>query len=189
MATLFYPDDYRIDIWNMLMMLVLILACIITPLRLAMVRPEEEETQTWLVIQYVIDFLFFVDICVIFNTVIYDQYFRFIENRKEIAISYFKGWFAIDFVAIFPFDILLQASDMNSLLKIARITRMYKLLKLTRLLRIIKLLKNQTSMIRIFADIIKVSPGFERLYFFVIIFFMMSHIITCLWIMYPQFVS
>ena len=41
---LFYPDDYRIDIWNMFMMVILILACIITPLRLAMVRPEEKET-------------------------------------------------------------------------------------------------------------------------------------------------
>lgn len=168
-------------------MAMLILTCIITPLRLAMVPNAEDETLFWKIVLYFIDFCFFVDILIIFNTAIYDQYFCFIEDRKAIAKEYIKGWFFIDLVAILPFDLILSASGFNGLFRIARITRLYKLVKLTRLLRVIKLLKNQAKMVRIFADILKVGPGFERLYFFVLIFFMIAHFITCLWIMFPQF--
>lgn len=183
---MFYPDDPRVEAWNVGIMLVLVLACIITPLRLAMVHPNEEDTMFWTVVQTSIDFLFFADILIIFNTAIYDAYFIYVVSRKAIASNYLKGWFTIDFIAVFPFQFLIDTSSMNSLFRIARITRLYKLIKLTRLLRVFKLIKEQAIMLRIFADILKISPGFERLYFFLLLFFLMAHIISCLWIMYPQ---
>lgn len=166
-------------------MFVLILACIITPLRLAMVQPNEEDTPFWTVVQAVIDILFFADIIIIFNTAIYDAYFTYVISRKTIAGNYLRGWFTVDFMAIFPFQLLVDTSSMNSLFRIARISRLYKLIKLTRLLRVFKLIKEQAKMLRIFADILKISPGFERLYFFLLLFILMAHIISCLWIMYP----
>ena len=33
----------------------------------------------------------------------------FNDDRKEIVIMYLKGWFTIDFAAVFPFDVLLAA--------------------------------------------------------------------------------
>ena len=52
-------------------MLLLITACILTPLHLAMVKPNDPQ-HLWLVAQYSIDICFFIDIIVIFNTAIYD---------------------------------------------------------------------------------------------------------------------
>ena len=75
--TLFYPDNPRLEAWNVYIMGVLILTCIITPLRLAMVPSGQEETLFWKLVLYAIDLCFFVDILIIFNTAIYDQYFCF----------------------------------------------------------------------------------------------------------------
>lgn len=69
-----------------------------------------------------------------------------VDDRKQIALNYLRGWFLIDFLAIFPFDQIIQgeasaSEDINGIVRIARLGRMYKLIKLTRLIRIIKLMK------------------------------------------------
>ena len=33
----------------------------------------------------------------------------FIDDRKELVTMYLKGWFSIDFAAVFPFDVMLTA--------------------------------------------------------------------------------
>ena len=33
----------------------------------------------------------------------------FIDDRKELVMMYLKGWFSIDFAAVFPFDVMLTA--------------------------------------------------------------------------------
>lgn len=54
------------------MTFILILTCIISPVSIAFM--EDEENLGWLITQYVIDFLFFIDIIVIFNTAYYNEY-------------------------------------------------------------------------------------------------------------------
>lgn len=49
-----------------------------------------------------IDFIFFIDMILIFNTAYYDEDFKMIQHRGVIAITYFKGWFLVDLLAIFP---------------------------------------------------------------------------------------
>ena len=58
--------------WDLFMTVVLIITCMVTPLRLAF--GEAEEPLGWLIIGYFIDFMFFIDIIVIFNTAYYDEY-------------------------------------------------------------------------------------------------------------------
>jgi hypothetical protein len=41
---------------------------------------------------------------VIFNTAFYNDDSEIIDDRKEIASSYARGWFSIDLLAIIPFD-------------------------------------------------------------------------------------
>jgi hypothetical protein len=55
----------------------------------------------------VIDALFYVDILLNFFMVIDKEDGTFIDDRKELVMMYLKGWFAIDFAAVFPFDVLL----------------------------------------------------------------------------------
>lgn len=171
------------------MVLVLIITCLITPVRLAFLDTYETESLTWIIIQWIIDFLFLMDIIIIFNSAYYDEYFQIIEDRKQIAKEYLTGWFMVDTLAIIPFDVILNATDFNQLIKFARIGRLYKLVKLTRLLRVFKIMKDKGKFLKFFTDLLKVGLGFERLFFFILLFLIMSHIVTCLWIMIPMFVS
>jgi hypothetical protein len=38
-----------------------------------------------------------------------------------------------------------------------------------------------------FKDVLKFSIGFERLFFFLLMFLILSHIVTCLWILLAEF--
>ena len=66
--------------------------------------------------------------------------------------------------------------------RIVKLGRMYKIIKMTKLLRILKIVKERSKLLKYLNEILKIGLGFERLVFFVMIFFIMAHIITCLWV-------
>ena len=78
---------------------------------------------------------------------------------------------------------------MNDVVRIARIGRMYKLIKLTRLLRILKIVKERSKLLKYVQELMKIGIGFERLFFFVLIFLILCHIVSCLWVLISQFVD
>jgi hypothetical protein len=51
--------------------------------------------------------MFAIDTVLIFNTAFYDDNWELIDSRKLIAITYMKGWFLIDILAIVPFDLII----------------------------------------------------------------------------------
>lgn len=171
---------------------ILILTCIVTPIRIAF---YEEDTLEWEVINYTVDFFFLFDIIVCFNSAYYDEDFRIVEDRWVISIEYLRGWFLIDILSIFPFQIIAksyeggdtQAANSNELARIAKLGRIYKLVKLTRLIRVIKIIKDKSKFLRYAQDILQLGQGFERLFFFVITTFLIIHILTCLWIFFALF--
>ena len=78
---------------------------------------------------------------------------------------------------------------MNGLVRVARFGRLYKLVKLTRLLRILKMVKERSKLMKYFNDLLKLGMGFERLFFFILIFFVLCHITACLWIISASLVN
>ena len=60
------------------------------------------------IVNVVIDICFFIDILINFNTVIFNDDYVKIENRRTIAKEYLCGWFLIDFMAIIPVDLIIQ---------------------------------------------------------------------------------
>ena len=98
-AWMIYPEDRFKELWDSLMAFVLIVTCFVTPIRIAFYTKDD---LIWVMINYTIDMLFLTDIVVIFNTAFYDDDFQMIENRKDIACFYLKGWFIIDVLSIFP---------------------------------------------------------------------------------------
>ena len=49
-----------------------------------------------------------------------------IINPKKIAKHYLKGWFLIDFISSFPFELILENSNFLKLLRIIRINKIFK---------------------------------------------------------------
>lgn len=72
---MWYPEDEGIDRWNLVITIVLIFTSLVAPARVAFIT---EDSFTWIIINFLVDFFFFVDILVIFNSAIYDEEFQII---------------------------------------------------------------------------------------------------------------
>ena len=127
---------------------ILVMTCFITPYHLAFYPQDQlsffKFNSTLDCLESIIDIVFFVEIIVCFNTSVYEQSTnRYLTSRKDIARSYFKSWFWIDFIAILPRFLLIveawgQTLSYLKYVKIARIGRLIKLLKLLRMAKAIK---------------------------------------------------
>lgn len=60
-----YPDDSLKLSWDIIIAVTLIVCAIVIPYRVALAEHDDEK---WTVINYAIDFIFLVDIFMVFNT-------------------------------------------------------------------------------------------------------------------------
>ena len=77
----------------------------VSPTRVAFVTAD---SNTWIYINFFVDFCFFVDMLVIFNTALEDEEYNIIQDRKVISSHYLQGWFLVDIISIIPFDFILD---------------------------------------------------------------------------------
>ena len=64
----------------------------------------------------------------------------------------------------------------------SKFSKLYKLIKITRLIRLVKLMKNRGKIVKKIGASMQLSESFERLAFFVMALFGLSHIFGCIWI-------
>ena len=131
-----YPDNQIKDGWDMWVTVILIFSCLIIPYRIAFIQEEEI---AWRIAMWVIDSFFLIDIIVNFMSAYFDDELQEIDEYKMIAKRYIYGWFAIDLLSIFPFELVLESSNINGLVRFVKIGKLSKLVKLTRLVRIFKI--------------------------------------------------
>ena len=125
------------------MTILLIFSCFTTPTQIALF---DDISTGWSVVNHSIDILFLIDIMVNFNLATYNEDMDVVEDRVELAKNYLTGWFAIDLIAIIPFDLLTDSGgESNRLVRMARLGRIYRILKLVKLVRFFKLQKSNTS--------------------------------------------
>jgi hypothetical protein len=61
-----------------------------------------------------------------------------IRDIKMIARHYVKGWFFVDFISIFPFDMMFSTGVVTKLVRLARLPRLIKLIDISRFSKILK---------------------------------------------------
>lgn len=181
-----YPEDKMKNSWDIWITVVLLITCIILPLRIAFTKPQENDftAHVWLTVNSLFDLSFLIDMVIIFNSAYYDYDVLIVDDRAQIAKRYLTGWFAIDLVSIIPFDILFSELSLNGLIRFAKIGKLNKLIKITRLIKLFKILKEQKRIFKLLTEHLKLGIGFERLVFFFIMSFLAIHIVTCLWIIF-----
>ena len=143
----------------------------------------------WSTITNFIDLTFFIDMIVIFNTAIYDEEGIIIDKRGNLACNYLKGWFTIDLVSIFPFEIVMELTTSNAMsaVRLARLGRMMKMIKLMKLSRVLKLLKNQEQFSENIGQYLHIGKNTMRLFFLIISTFIVFNLIACMWIFSAAF--
>ena len=97
----------------------------------------------------------------------------------------------IDLVAVIPVSFILQTGNYNSLARIARFPKLYRLIKISRyllltihylrLVKMVKIAKEKSKLIKFLHEKLRISVGFERLLFFILLFTVLCHIVACLW--------
>lgn len=103
------------------------------------------------------------------------------SNGNKILAAYFKGWFWLDLVASFPFQIFdLMGTEgtsdqLNIMRKLARLPRLARLFRVLRILKLIKMLKNNRT-IQNFLERLSMNPGIMRLISTVIIVAVIVHV-------------
>ena len=85
-----------------------------------------------------------------------------------------------------PFELIIEsegnASDINGLTRVVRLGKISKLIKMTKMLRILKIVKERSKLLKYLNEILQIGLGFERLLFFVLIFMIGAHFVTCIWV-------
>lgn len=135
-------------------------------------------------IEYIINFLFVVDLVLMFFSAYYDDNGVIVYSYKTIAMSYLKGFLLIDLVTCFPFNLVITSSGSSAGAggSFDRISGLLKIPKLMRMVRIGKVLK--------FKERLKgTNLGYQlrvnnRLYQFlgvILSTIIVMHLAACLW--------
>ncbi|XP_077979398.1 voltage-gated inwardly rectifying potassium channel KCNH7-like isoform X2 [Glandiceps talaboti] len=119
-----------------------------------------------IIIDLLVDCMFIVDIFINFRTTYVNKHHEVISHPKKIAITYLKGWFAIDALAAIPFDLLLFGSSTEGA------TTTMGLLKTARLLRLLRV-------IRKLGNYSQYAPAVLML--LMCTFTLISHWLACVW--------
>ena len=104
------------------------------PVNLAF-KPEQSVKD--LIFETFIDVMFMIDIVLVFNSAYYDNKFKIVCDKRQIAKEYLRSWFLVDFLSCIPMQ-LLAFTSFNSLLKFTKISKFYRMLKVAKLTRILK---------------------------------------------------
>ena len=178
-----YPEDRLKLAWDLIIGILLILTCILIPLHTALYI-DDDDSKFFLLFNRVLDCFFAIDIIVTFNTAIQTSQVSFEDNRTKIAIAYLKFWFWVDVIITLPYDII-TAQTMTETSNIAYLAKFVRILKIMRLLRMLKLLKlarGRDTVTNLMLTRSTMSAAVERLLLSVAGFFIMCHVIACVWI-------
>ncbi len=174
------PDDKFKERWEIMITMLLLFTAIVTPYRIAFFTTDDI---TWTVVDYFTDVLFGIDIVVNFFSAFESANDELIHNRRVIARTYLKSWFAVDILSILPVSAFVNnSSDYTSLARLARLPRLYRLIKMFKMSRLLKVIKERNTLSKYLGDVMKISVSFERLAFFVLMFAILAHITSCMWV-------
>jgi hypothetical protein len=102
-----YPENRIKQIWELFMILVLLISCLITPVEIAFAKSTTpaDGFDMHTIVGFVFDALFFIDVVVIFFSAYVDDNLKLVDKRKTICVTYLTGWFPVDLVSSVPFSL------------------------------------------------------------------------------------
>ena len=142
--------------------------CFSIPIKVAF-NPPSMSTTFFEVFDWIVDFIFLLDIIITFRTSFINYKGIEVTNLKEIARSYLKGQFMLDFVATIPIDSIIRTifNTDNHLYEIFGILKLGRILRLNKIIQYLKMEED-----------IKASMKVFKMIFFLSIYI---HLAACMW--------
>eukprot|EP01029_Cantina_marsupialis_P007032 TRINITY_DN1775_c0_g1_i1.p1 TRINITY_DN1775_c0_g1~~TRINITY_DN1775_c0_g1_i1.p1 ORF type:complete len:879 (+),score=198.96 TRINITY_DN1775_c0_g1_i1:366-3002(+) len=166
--------------WDVLILVALTFTAVVTPFEVAFHDDTTPDNiLEWIVfmLNRTVDTCFAVDMIFNFFLCYFDEKRSgMVADTLKITKRYVKGWFIIDFVSIFPFDMLgfVLQSDTLSKLKVLRLIRLLRLMKLLRIVRASRIISRWESHINV--SFSKLALGK-----FILVLCFAAHWVACLW--------
>ncbi|MCK5686668.1 ion transporter [bacterium] len=160
-------------IWDTCILVLILTSIIIVPFQL--VFQQSIDLPALLVI-YLIDLFFMVDMALNFFTSYHHQGIE-ITERKKILRHYLKTMFFIDLIAVIPLDLLFLFTPELSVYNLPLVL----LFRLPRILRIIRMY----IIFRRWEIFSWLHPGILRIIKFLVTILMIIHVLSCVWFLSP----
>lgn len=169
--------------WSFVIFICIIYSCSISPYTLAFF---ELDSHNILYLESLIDILFIIDIFVYSFSAYIDKEENVITDHMIIIEKYLKTWFIIDLLSAFPsslINLFLEDSQFQSIRSILRVSKFYKIYKWMKIIRLLKLNKENDKIdIAIIPKKLLHSLQINRILKFSLLFSIILHISTCLWV-------
>eukprot|EP01047_Picozoa_sp_COSAG01_P020529 COSAG01_NODE_1170_length_11406_cov_17.917662_8_plen_698_part_00 len=186
---LLLPTSTLRKYYDLVQVVLLMYTLFMVPLRIAFGdEPRKDEVGYW--VDLGVDFFFLVDLFVQMHTYYMSgRTGEWIGSFAKIRARYFRSWFVVDFVAVFPVDYIVRLSHASQ--QTAADSRGLRMLRLTRLLRYARLLKlmnlkRVTSIIEAYQAKIGFGAQSQSLIFKVLgivgVLVAFNHLTACVWI-------
>jgi hyperpolarization activated cyclic nucleotide-gated potassium channel 1 len=176
---LLHPRSGFRFVWNILVISLLTYTATVMPFRFAF---ADTESFDWVVVEWVLNSLFFSDILVTCFSSYYDEEGQLITSLKQVLVTYVKTWMLLDIAGCLPLDTMMQSSaNYSSLLRLARLPRLYRLTRLGRLLKIWKSGKGADCLEKT-QDFLSIKHSATKMLSFFCTVCVCVHIMACLWI-------
>ena len=176
-----HPKNKGKLIWDGLVGWLIVYSIMVVPMELAFFTFEKEGRRIGLLpFDLCIDFMFFFDILLTFNTAYYsDPDDAYIAIRSRIISKYVQSWFIVDLISCIPFNTLaeLATTSNNSNLRTLRLIRIIRLLRLVKLIKIVNFVKIFYRL----EDLFNISPSAMSLIATIIQVIYTAHLISCMW--------
>ncbi|XP_028823200.1 potassium voltage-gated channel subfamily H member 6 isoform X2 [Denticeps clupeoides] len=159
--------------WDWLILLLVLYTAVFTPYSAAFLLDERENPTCGYAcnplsaVDVVVDVLFIVDIIINLRTTYVNHNDEVVTQPRRIAVHYIKGWFIIDLVAAFPFDLLISSSGSDE-----TTTTLIGLLKTARLLRLVRVARKLDRYS---------EYGAAVLFLLMCTFVLIAHWLACIW--------
>jgi hypothetical protein len=75
-----------------------------------------------------------------------------------------------------------NSTQFGNLARLARVGKIFRFGKIIRIARLLKVIKERNNIGKVFGQMLKIQGSEERLLFFVLIFVILVHISSCMWV-------
>ena len=176
----FHPKGRFKLLWNLMITFLLFYTASVLPYRVCFNLLQNRE---WVLVDLLVDCLFFIDIIINFNTGIISVSGKLTYSRTLIAKSYIKSWFLLDLISCLPLDYIFssqkQTTIFNKFLRILKVTRMYRIIKILRLLKLMRFFRSQ--FVQTLSNDQFFQSRIKRTFTFLVAICFFVHITGCIW--------
>jgi len=175
------PEERKKKHWDLFISFLLLYTSIFVPIRVAFIDETSDFLLFW---ETLIDTFFITDIVLTFFTAFKKQGNQLETRATKIAKHYLKGWFWIDLISSFPFQLvekeILNGSTNNvKLTRIVRIPRIYRIVRVFRLLKLVKKSRKKGVLRLWLQDFLSITNSNSSLVALAATVLGMTHMVAC----------